>query len=67
MIGPVICPRCGYEMNHQASKLVHPVTRAETEAMTPALDGVIEEVFACPNCGWIESRRDWSETRPLGE
>jgi predicted RNA-binding Zn-ribbon protein involved in translation (DUF1610 family) len=51
------CPKCGNEMNHQASKLVHPVTKEETAAMTHALDGVIVEVFACPNCGWIESRR----------
>jgi predicted RNA-binding Zn-ribbon protein involved in translation (DUF1610 family) len=51
------CPKCGTEMNHQADKLVHPVTREEAASMTPALDGVIEEVFACPNCGWIESRR----------
>ena len=44
-------------MNHQADKLVHPVTREEAARMTPALDGVIEEVFACPDCGRIESRR----------
>jgi predicted RNA-binding Zn-ribbon protein involved in translation (DUF1610 family) len=56
------CPRCGNEMNHQASKLVHPVTEEEVEAMTPALDGVILEVFACPVCGWIESRRVSSST-----
>ena len=55
------CPQCGAEMNHQADKLVHPVTREEAERMTSALDGVIEEVFACPNCGRIESRR---ATRP---
>jgi predicted RNA-binding Zn-ribbon protein involved in translation (DUF1610 family) len=51
------CPKCGTEMNHQASKLVHPVTKEEMDAMTPALDGVILVVFACPRCGWIESRR----------
>ena len=44
-------------MNHQADKLVHPVTREEAASMTTALDGVIEEVFACPGCGRIESRR----------
>jgi predicted RNA-binding Zn-ribbon protein involved in translation (DUF1610 family) len=44
-------------MNHQADKLVHPVTKKEAASMTSALDGVIEEIFACPNCGWIESRR----------
>ncbi len=51
------CPQCGAEMNHQADKLVHPVTREEAARMTAALDGVLEEVFACPECGWIESRR----------
>ena len=52
------CPRCGAEMNHQADKLVHPVTQEEAAGITPALDGVIEQVFACPNCGRIESRRE---------
>jgi hypothetical protein len=51
------CPKCAAEMNHQADKLVHPVTKEEAASMTSALDGVIEEIFACPNCGWIESRR----------
>ena len=51
------CPKCGSEMNHQAEKLVHPVTREETAAMTPALDGVVLIVFACPQCGWIDSVR----------
>ena len=60
------CPKCGTAMNHQADKLVHPVTREAAALMTAALDGVIEEVFACPNCGWIESRRaDAEVTRPL--
>jgi len=44
-------------MNHQASKLVYPLTEAEAARMTPALDGVIEDVFACPGCGWIRSQR----------
>jgi rubredoxin len=51
------CPKCGAEMNHQADKLVHPDTAEEAAAMTAALDGVIEEVYACRACGWIESRR----------
>ena len=55
--GGMTCPKCGTEMNHQAEKLVHPTTKAEAASMTAALDGVIERVFACPNCGWIESRR----------
>ncbi len=51
------CPKCGTAMNHQADKLVHPVTKEEAAAVTPALDGVILVVFACPGCGWIEARR----------
>ena len=51
------CPKCGAEMNHQADKLVHPTTAEEAARLTPALDGVIERVFACPECGRIESRR----------
>lgn len=52
------CPKCGTEMNHQAAKLVYPLTAAEAARMTAALDGVIEHVFACPGCGWIDSRRE---------
>lgn len=52
------CPKCGSEMNHQAEKLVHPVTGEERDRMTPALDGVILIVFACPRCGWIDSVRE---------
>jgi transcription elongation factor Elf1 len=51
------CAKCGAEMNHQADKLVHPVTREEVAGMTPTLDGVIESVFACPECGWVDSLR----------
>ena len=51
------CQKCGAEMNHQADKLVHPVSKEEAESMTAALDGVIESVFACPGCGWIDSVR----------
>ena len=44
-------------MNHQAAKLVQPVTEEEAATLTEAFDGVIEEIFACPACGRIESRR----------
>jgi predicted RNA-binding Zn-ribbon protein involved in translation (DUF1610 family) len=63
----VTCPRCGTPMNHQADKLVHPVTREEAERMTAGLDGVIEAIFACPGCGWIESRREGETVRPTEE
>jgi predicted RNA-binding Zn-ribbon protein involved in translation (DUF1610 family) len=51
------CPRCGAPMNHQANKLVEPVTREEAEA-SRALGGILVLVFACPNCGYVASRRD---------
>ena len=47
-------------MNHQADKLVQPVTQAEAAAGDRALDGLLERVFACPGCGWIDSRRESS-------
>jgi hypothetical protein len=56
------CPKCDAEMNHQADKLVYPLTAAEAVSMTPALDGIIEAVFACPSCGWIDSRREGEPT-----
>ena len=58
------CSRCGAEMNHQADKLVHPVTAAEAGAVTPAFDGVLEIVFACPGCGWIDSHRELPPPAP---
>jgi predicted RNA-binding Zn-ribbon protein involved in translation (DUF1610 family) len=51
------CPRCGAEMNHQANKLVEPVTGEEAEARG-TLGGILLAVFACPNCGYVASRRD---------
>ncbi|MGH3135742.1 MAG: hypothetical protein ACRDPV_04525 [Gaiellaceae bacterium] len=60
------CPKCSADMNHQADKLVHPRTREEAARMTPALDGVIESVFACPACGWIDSLRVTAGLDPGG-
>jgi recombinational DNA repair protein RecR len=57
MADEMICPADGAEMNHQASKLVYPRTREEAAQMTEAMDGVIEEIYACPVCGRIESQR----------
>ena len=56
------CPRCGEQMNHQAQKLVDPVTAEDAAAMTTAHDGVLLVVFACPGCGWIDSRRETDES-----
>lgn len=56
------CSRCGAEMNHQADKLVQPVTEDEAAvAARGALDGIVEHVFSCPSCGWIDSQRALTE------
>jgi len=55
------CPKCGAQMNHQADKLVDPVTAEEVAVMGSAFDGVLLVVFACPGCGWIDSRREAGE------
>lgn len=47
----VLCPECGIEMNHHASKLVHPVTPEEATAMNPVLGGLLEDCHCCPECG----------------
>ena len=52
------CPKCGTPMNHQAEKLVQPVAAEELAELASALDGLLELVFACPGCGWIDSRRE---------
>ena len=54
------CPRCGSEMNHQATKLVEPTSAEQAESST-ALGGVLIHVFACPRCGWIDSQSEQPE------
>ncbi|MGH9167265.1 MAG: hypothetical protein ACRD02_05425 [Acidimicrobiia bacterium] len=50
------CPAgCG-QMNHHADKLVEPLG-VEEEAVDPTFGGHVEQVFACPRCGRVESRR----------
>jgi ribosomal protein S27AE len=54
---PMICPRCGAEMNHHAEKLLHPTGSAEEACMDPVLGGIVEELHTCPACGTGASRR----------
>ena len=49
-------------MNFQAEKLVQPVSADEVPVAPTRFDGVLELVFACPHCGWIDSRRETDET-----
>ena len=64
MAEPMTCPGDGAQMNHQASKLVYPRTREEAAEMTAAMDGVIDDVYACPVCGRIEARRASGRPEP---
>jgi hypothetical protein len=55
------CPKCGTPMNLHAEKLVQPQTAEEAASVGARMDGVLEIVFACPQCGWIASRRETGE------
>ena len=54
-VNPMVCPRCGGEMNHHAEKLVLPT--GPGDVVDPVLGGVVEETHACPACGTGASRR----------
>jgi len=53
---PMICPRCGMEMNHHGEKLVEPQDAREAARIDPRLGGLIVEFHTCPKCGSVESR-----------
>ncbi|HEX5022385.1 MAG TPA: hypothetical protein VFX54_17085 [Candidatus Binatia bacterium] len=57
MANKLNCPKCGSEMNHHANKLVYPSEKLKTQAIDPALGGLIEETHGCPACGAVMSRR----------
>jgi len=56
----IICPRCGFEMNHHGDKVVYGVGAPDAEPnplmIDPLLGGFISEFHTCPNCGHIETR-----------
>jgi hypothetical protein len=54
---PVICQKCGAEMNHHADKLVEPRTADEGRQVDAVLGGVLLETHGCPGCGNVQSRR----------
>lgn len=51
---PMICPKCGSEMNFHAEKLTS--SSPEDKGYNAALGGVVEEFHACPACGAAASR-----------
>jgi C4-type Zn-finger protein len=48
----VICPVCGAEMNHHATKLDYEFD--DQAAVDPVFGGVLNEAYTCPRCGHIE-------------
>ena len=53
----MICPKCEVEMNAHAEKVDYGAGLAEPGAVDPELGGVVEEFYACPECGQTLSRR----------
>lgn len=53
----MICPKCGFEMNHHGDKLIYANESDNVPAPDPALGGFIEEFHTCPNCGASASRQ----------
>lgn len=49
------CPKCGALMNRHAEKLVY--SDIGSSGGDALLGGVLEETYACPNCGNVEARR----------
>lgn len=56
----MICPACGAAMNHHAEKIDHLATLRDAAAIDPDLEGVVQEMYACPSCGKSASRRSAS-------
>ncbi len=53
---PMICPKCGDEMNYHADKLLYPEREEEFRFLDAALGGVVAEFHSCPGCGAGASR-----------
>jgi hypothetical protein len=53
----MICPDCRIAMNYHAEKLDYTAALVAPDAVDPDLDGVLEEVHACPRCGKMGTRR----------
>lgn len=52
----MVCPKCGTTMNRHSEKVVY---TGETlgPGVDPVLGGVMQEMHACPRCGYVDSRR----------
>jgi ribosomal protein S27AE len=52
----MICPNCGAEMNHHATKTDPSQTPSEQES--EIFGGVVQEVHSCPHCHRTEFRKE---------
>lgn len=50
----LICPECGAEMNHHATKVDYGAY--DNGPLNSVFDGVLNEVHTCPQCGRTELR-----------
>jgi len=49
------CPKCGAEMNNHAEKISYEMGSGGHRPDAD-LGGIVEDVYACPGCGYIEMR-----------
>lgn len=52
----MVCPDCGVEMNHHATKIDYMAALDNPDAIDPDLGGVLEEAHTCPACGRTHMR-----------
>lgn len=50
----MICPKCGADMNHHATKIDYLIDDAAL--IDKVFGGILEEVHTCPKCGTTELR-----------
>jgi len=51
--GPLLCPRCGGQMNFHAEKIDRGADPAGADAI---LDGVVAQFHTCPGCKYVLER-----------
>lgn len=53
----MLCPDCGVEMNHHATKIDYMAAFDDEAAVDSDLGGVLEEAHTCPLCGQTQLRK----------
>ncbi|HET6892407.1 MAG TPA: hypothetical protein VFH31_14995 [Pyrinomonadaceae bacterium] len=51
----LICPECGAEMNHHATKVEYGTD--DNGPIDSVFGGVLKEAYTCPQCGRVELRQ----------